>query len=351
MSGGVDSSVAAALLVEQGYEVVGIMMRLWSEPGGNGAPNANRCCTPDQMTDARRVADKLNIPFYVLDTQAHFRQTIVQFFIDEHAQGRTPNPCIQCNRQIRFTYLLNQALALDAKYLATGHYARIRRTETGCQLLKGIDESKDQSYVLHVLTQEKLAHALFPVGEYTKAEVRKLARQFGLPVAGKHDSQDLCFLSDGDYRRFLREYGVMQESGPIVDRNGRLLGQHSGLPNYTIGQRKGLGIAAPGPLYVLQKDARQNALIVGPRDKLGRQTLLARDVNWLAGAPPPGPVPAQVKIRYKAQGAEAVVEDVGNGRVHVQFQDPVFGVTAGQGAVFYDGDICLGGGIIMEAPA
>ncbi len=349
MSGGVDSSVAAALLVEQGYEVVGMMMRLWSEPGSNGAPIANRCCTPDQMADARRIADQLNIPFYVLDTKEHFRQTIVQYFIDEHAQGRTPNPCIECNRQIRFTYLLNQALALDANYLATGHYARICQTEAGYQLLKGIDETKDQSYVLHVLNQEKLAHALFPVGEYTKAAVRELARKFGLPVASKHDSQDLCFLGDGDYRRFLREYGSAQNPGPIVDGNGRTLGQHTGLANYTIGQRKGLGISSPEPLFVLQKNARQNALIVGTRDELGQQTLEARDVNWLAGAPPPGPVQAQVKIRYKAKGVDAMVEDVGNGRVHVQFQEPVFGITAGQGAVFYNSDICLGGGIIAES--
>lgn len=348
MSGGVDSSVAAALLVEQGYEVVGMMMRLWSEPGSNGAPIANRCCTPDQMADARRIADQLNIPFYVLDTKEHFRQTIVQFFIDEHAQGRTPNPCIECNRQIRFTYLLNQALALDANYLATGHYARIRHSPDGYQLLKGVDESKDQSYVLHVLNQEKLAQTLFPVGDYTKVEVRELARKFGLPVASKHDSQDLCFLGDGDYRRFLREYGASQKSGPIMDGHGRILGQHAGLSNYTIGQRKGLGISAPEPMFVLQKDARQNALIVGTRDELGQQTLVAQDVNWLAGTPPSGPISAQVKIRYKAKGVAALVEDVGNGRVHVQFQEPVFGITAGQGAVFFDGDICLGGGIIAE---
>jgi tRNA-specific 2-thiouridylase len=351
MSGGVDSSVAAALLVEQGYEVVGMMMRLWSEPGSNGAPIANRCCTPDQMADARRIADQLNIPFYVLDTKEHFRQTIVQFFIDEHAQGRTPNPCIQCNRQIRFTYLLNQALALDANYLTTGHYARIRQTEAGYQLLKGVDETKDQSYVLHVLNQEKLAHAMFPVGEYTKVEVRELARKFGLPVASKHDSQDLCFLGDGDYRRFLREYAGAQKPGPIVDGDGRTLGQHTGLANYTIGQRKGLGISAPEPMFVLQKDARQNALIVGPRDELGQQILVARDVNWLAGEPPSGPVQAQVKVRYKAKGVAAMVEDVGNGRVRAQFQEPVFGITAGQGAVFFDGDVCLGGGIIADPAA
>ncbi len=349
MSGGVDSSVAAALLVEQGYEVVGMMMRLWSEPGGgNGAPVANRCCTPDQVADARRVADRLNIPFYLLDAKEYFRRTIVRFFLDEHARGRTPNPCIECNRHIRFTYLLQQALALDAGFLATGHYARIRRTEAGRQLLQGVDESKDQSYVLHMLTQEKLAHVLFPVGEYTKTEVRELARKFGLPVAGKHDSQDLCFLSDGDHRRFLREYGAALKPGPIMDGNGRVLGQHDGLSFYTIGQRKGLGIVSPEPFYVLRKDTRQNTLIVGPRDALGRWELTAQEVNWLSGAPPAGPLEVQAKIRYKAKGVEAMVTDVGNGRVHLRFQKPVFGITAGQGVVFYAGDICLGGGIITE---
>ena len=352
MSGGVDSSVAAALLVEQGYEVVGMMMRLWSEPGSNGSPFTNRCCTPDQMADARRVADQLNIPFYVLDTQDHFRQTIVQFFIDEHAQGRTPNPCIACNRQIRFTYLLNQALAVGAHYLATGHYARIQHTAAGYRLLKGVDETKDQSYVLHVLNQERLAHTLFPVGEFKKVEVRELARKFNLPVAGKHDSQDLCFLSDGDYRRFLREYSpATQAVGPILDGDGRSLGQHEGLPFYTIGQRKGLGISAPQPLYVLRKDVAQNALIVGARGQLGQRTLVARDVNWVAGSPPAATIRAQVKIRYKAKGVDARVTVVGNGRVHIQFDESVMGITAGQGAVFYDGEICLGGGLIAETAA
>ncbi|MCA9969840.1 MAG: tRNA 2-thiouridine(34) synthase MnmA [Anaerolineales bacterium] len=348
MSGGVDSSVAAALLVEQGYEVVGMMMRLWSEPACGGGPAAaNRCCTPDQMADARRVADQLRIPFYVLDAQETFRQVVVDSFIDAHARGLTPNPCIACNRQIRFTYLLNQALALDAAYLATGHYARVRRGENGrYQLLAGVDAHKDQSYVLHVLSQEKLAHALFPVGEYRKDEVRALARRFNLPVAAKHDSQDLCFLSDGDYRRFLREYGRDAAPGPIFNLAGEALGQHDGLPFYTIGQRKGLGLTAPEPLYVLRKDVARNALVVGPRAQLGSDTLLAADVNWVAGEPPAAPIQAQVKIRYKATAVAATIAVVDAAQVQVQFAEPVLGATAGQGAVFYDGEVCLGGGII-----
>ena len=349
MSGGVDSSVTAALLVERGYDVVGMMMRLWSEPGlGANAP-VNRCCTPDQMADARRVADQLHIPFYVVDVKDYFRNSIVQFFIDEHEQGRTPNPCIECNRQIRFTYLFNHAMALDANYLATGHYARVVATATGTyHLCKAVDRHKDQSYVLHVLTQEHLAHVKFPVGDYTKDEVRNLARKFNLPVASKSESQDLCFLGDGDYRRFLTEYSErVAVPGLIVDSNGRQLGQHNGLSFYTIGQRKGLGISTPEPVFVLKKDITNNTLVVGSREELGLRELEARDVNWLSGQMPTEPVAAQVKIRYKAQGIDAVVEVRENGRVFIHFQEPVYGITPGQGAVFYDGDICLGGGIIV----
>ncbi|MFN2135093.1 MAG: tRNA 2-thiouridine(34) synthase MnmA, partial [Candidatus Promineifilaceae bacterium] len=280
MSGGVDSSVAAALLVQQGFEVIGLMMRLWSEPVIGGAPALNRCCTPDQMADARRVAQHLGIPFYVLDTQAEFHATIVQSFIDGHHAGRTPNPCINCNRQIRFTYLLEHARALGAHYLATGHYARVRKTGKQYQLLQGIDLQKDQSYVLHVLNQDKLAHVLFPIGEYTKDAVRALAREFGLPVADKHDSQDLCFVADGDYRGFLERHSIQPiMPGPIIDQTGSELGRHEGLPFYTIGQRKGLRISAEQPLYVLAKDIDNNALLVGPRDALQRIHFRVRELN------------------------------------------------------------------------
>jgi tRNA-specific 2-thiouridylase len=308
----------------------------------------NRCCTPDQMADARRVADQLQIPFYVVDVQDYFRNTIVQFFIDEHEQGRTPNPCIECNRQIRFTYLYNHAMALDANYLATGHYARVVKTADGLyQLHKAVDYHKDQSYVLHVLNQDHLAHVKFPVGDYTKEAVRDLARKFNLPVASKSESQDLCFLGDGDYRRFLREYSErVAVPGPILDDNGRQLGQHNGLSFYTIGQRKGLGISTPEPVFVLKKDVTHNALVVGSREALGQQELEARDVNWLNGQMPDEPITAQVKIRYKAKDMPATVVGEENGRVRINFHEPVYGITPGQGAVFYDGDVCLGGGII-----
>ncbi|MCP4356924.1 MAG: tRNA 2-thiouridine(34) synthase MnmA, partial [Chloroflexi bacterium] len=314
MSGGVDSSVTAALLVEQGYKVIGMMMRLWSEPAaGNKAP-LNRCCTPDQMADARRVAGLLNIPFYVVDVQDYFRQTIVQFFIDEHELGRTPNPCIECNRQIRFTYLLERALTLDAQYLATGHYAQVVHTPHGYELRQAKDVHKDQSYVLHMLTQEHLAHLLFPVGAYTKTEVRELARKFGLPVASKDESQDLCFLGDGDYRRFLREYSdKAARTGPIVNSAGQELGQHNGLPFYTIGQRKGLGINAGQPVFVIRKDVGRNALVVGTREAVRRQALTAQNVNWINGEVPREPIPVQIKIRYKAKLVDGSVVGLEDG--------------------------------------
>ena len=350
MSGGVDSSVAAALLVEQGYDVVGLMMRLWSEPiATDSIVAANRCCTPDQMADARRVADQLGIPFYVLDAQQQFRASVVQHYIDEHEAGRTPNPCIACNRQIRFTFLLQHALALGAQYLATGHYARVRQLNGHYQLLRGVDPKKDQSYVLHVLDQEKLAQVMFPVGEFTKGEVRELAHDFKLPVAAKHESQDLCFVIDGDHNSFLRRHGGgMLGPGLIVDTSGRELGHHEGLPFYTIGQRKGLGISAEQPLYVAEKDVQRNALVVAPRSVLECTEFFVRDVNWLSGTPPADRQPLQVKIRYKAQAVAGKVSRSHSRQVRVTLESPVVGVTPGQGAVFYDDEVCLGGGIIAD---
>ena len=349
MSGGVDSSVAAALLVEAGYDVVGIMMRLWSDTLETAAPIVNRCCTPDQMADARRVADHLDIPFYVLDAQSQFREAIVQPFIDDHQHGRTPNPCINCNRKIRFGFLLQHAQALGAQFLATGHYARIRENNGSYQLLKGLDTSKDQSYVLYTLNQQKLAHVLFPVGEFDKAEVREMARQFGLPVASKHDSQDLCFVVDGDNKGFLQRYaGKGFTSGPIVDQNGSELGRHDGLPFYTIGQRKGLGISSSKPLFVLGKDFSTNRIIVGPREALHEDRLRVRDLNWISGMVVSDEREVQIKIRYKTTAVTGHIHLADKGEAVVKLKEPVSGVTPGQGAVFYDGDVCLGGGIIAD---
>ncbi|MBL8097025.1 MAG: tRNA 2-thiouridine(34) synthase MnmA [Anaerolineales bacterium] len=348
MSGGVDSSVAAALLVRQGYDVVGLMMRLWGEPTQDAA--FNRCCTPDALAQARRVAAQLEIPFYAVDAQTVFKTRIVDFFIDSYAAGLTPNPCIECNRHIRWEFLLNQALDLGADFLATGHYARVIAGET-YQLLKAVDPHKDQSYVLGVLGQAQLKHALFPLGELTKPEVRALAREIGLPVADRPESQDLCFLADGDYRRFLREHAPASlRPGPIVRQDGTVVGEHQGLPLYTIGQRKGIGLCGPDPVYVIDLRPADNALVVGGAAELGRDRLSATRVHWVAGMPPEGPIQAEVKIRYKAPPQPALITPQPDGRATVLFETRLRDITAGQAAVFYQGEICLGGGIIVRAP-
>jgi tRNA-uridine 2-sulfurtransferase len=354
MSGGVDSSVAAALLKEQGYDVVGIMLRLWSEPvapvlAGTHEAATNRCCSVASLDDAAAVADKLGIPFYVVNVEAPFKQRVVDTWIDAYGHGLTPNPCLACNRHIRFGYLLNYARSLGAAHLATGHYARNRRGDDGAfQLWRGADRAKDQSYVLSVLGQDDLRQALFPVGEYTKPEVRTLAVERGLTTASRVDSQDLCFVSDGDYRRFLGEHaGESIVPGPIVDATGRELGRHRGLPFYTIGQRSGLGIAASEPLYVLRLDVRRNALVVGTRAQLGRQTFRTERVNWIAGVAPAASFRAEVQIRYRTQPAWATVTVTDDG-AQVELEVPLRDVSPGQAAVFYDGERCLGGGLIKR---
>ena len=345
MSGGVDSSVAAALLKEQGYDVIGMMMRLWSEPGKE---ESNRCCTPDSMAQARRVAAILDIPFYVIDAKDVFRETVVEYFLDGYARGETPNPCLICNRKIRWTFLLDHALALGAEYMSTGHYVRIKRDENGkSELLRAVDRSKDQSYVLHVLGQDKLKHALFPVGDYTKPEIRQIAEKHGLPTASRKDSQDLCFLAGEDYRNFLKRNVVeVLLPGEIITRDGRSIGEHNGLANYTIGQRKGLGVDSPVPLYVLGKNIGNNTLVVGTQDELGSTELTAYDVSWVSGESPAEPFRADVKIRYTAKEAEALVVPIEGNQVQVRFDAPQRDVTAGQAAVFYQGDRLIGGGLI-----
>jgi len=352
MSGGVDSSVAAALLKQQGYDVIGMMMRLWSEIGRE---ESNRCCTPDSMALARRVAARLDIPFYVVDAKELFYSTVVQSFLDGYAQGVTPNPCLICNRQIKWDFLLNHALALGVDYLATGHYAKKQEAEDGrWQLLRSTDRSKDQSYVLHVLTQEKLAKALFPVGKYPKPEIRKLAETYCLPTAARSDSQDLCFLAGEDYREFLRRNAPeIGRPGPILTRDGKTLGEHQGLAFYTIGQRKGLGVASPVPLYVLGKDAATNTLVVGGEGELGSCELIAKDVNWISGEAPQESFRAEVKTRYTAREAWAEITPLDDNQpgktfpsLRVRFDAPQRDITPGQAAVFYDGDLVLGGGMI-----
>jgi tRNA-specific 2-thiouridylase len=353
MSGGVDSSVAAALLVEQGYDVIGVMLRLWVEPSqfGAEADAANRCCSLESLNDARRVADRLNIPFYVINAEESFRSEVVDFFIREYSAGRTPNPCLVCNRKIRFGYLLEYARALGARYLATGHYARIRRgVDSKFQLLRGVDLAKDQSYVLSVLGQTDLRQVLFPVGDYSKARVRALASDRGLPTVSRPESQDLCFIADGDYRRFLARWASdSARPGPILDCRGRHLGMHRGLPYYTVGQRRGLGISASQPVYVLELHTETNALIVGTGEELERRWLRTAAVNWVAGEPPAALFPAQVQVRYRAVPVPATVIPRPDLGVEVRLAEPLRGVTPGQAAVFYQGEVCLGGGLIREA--
>ncbi len=349
MSGGVDSSVAAALLVEQGYEVIGVMMRLWAEASPlDGVEGVNRCCTLDAVEDARRVAAQLGIPFYVVNYEAAFKRHVVDYFIAEYGRGRTPNPCLACNRYIRFGRLLRQAQELGAAYLATGHYAQVDRVDGRYRLRMGADRNKDQSYVLYMLGQEELARVLFPVGGYTKPQVRAMARRWGLPVAEKKESMDLCFVRDGDYQRFLREQAPEAiRPGPILDTAGREIGRHAGLPFYTVGQRRGLGIAAPEALYVIRLDVERNALIVGPARELGRRTLLAGEVRYVRGAPPGEPLRVQAKIRYKARLAKATWTPLADDQAQVVFDSPLRDITPGQAVVAYVGDEVVGGGVIQ----
>jgi tRNA-specific 2-thiouridylase len=346
MSGGVDSSVAAALLKEQGHDVIGMMMRLWSEAGKEAS---NRCCTPDSMASARRVAARLGIPFYAVDAQRFFYNHVVSSFFQGYRSGITPNPCLACNREVRWGFLLDRARSLGASFMATGHYCRLVRDSNGnTRLLRGVDSAKDQSYVLYMLDQKRLSQAMFPLGDLKKDQVRALAQKFDLPVYARSDSQDLCFLAGGNYRDFLHRNAPDTEvPGPILNAEGEQIGEHRGLAFYTIGQRKGLGISASQPLYVKDKQVSHNALIVAHRDELGQSSFQVGQVNWIAGQPPENDIEVAVKIRYRARDAlaDVVATDGSNAEVHLQ--TPLRDITPGQAAVFYHGDICLGGGIIQ----
>ena len=341
LSGGVDSAVAALLLADQGCEVICVTMRLWHE-----SPQAGQ-----ETAGARRVAQALDIPLHVVDVVEPFKQSVVDRFVAEYSAGRTPNPCLYCNHHVKFGPLLEQSLALGAHSMATGHYARTRLTPDGhnWQLLRGVDRTKDQSYFLYTLDQATLAQVRFPLGEWTKDRVRALAREQSLPAAGTKESQDLCFVADNDYRRFLEEHAPhVFEPGPILDGKGREMGRHSGLARYTVGQRSGIGIAAPEALYVLRLDVEHNALFVGPRRELGRDWLVATEVNWVGGKAPSQAITPVVKIRYRARPVQATVTPLAPGRARVCFAGPLRDITPGQGVVFYDGDVVLGGGLISS---
>ncbi|MCP3676943.1 MAG: tRNA 2-thiouridine(34) synthase MnmA [Deltaproteobacteria bacterium] len=350
MSGGVDSSVAAALLKEEGYDVVGITMQLWDHSDGErGRPDS--CCSIEDIYDARRVADAIDIPFYVVNLEEAFTREVVDYFVRDYLGGQTPNPCVKCNQVMKFELLMRKAIELEADFLVTGHYARTEKERSGegrCRLLRGIDRSKDQSYFLFTTTQEQLSRLLFPLGGMTKREVREHASRLGLRVADKGESQEICFVQSGTYQRFIEEREAGAQ-GDIVDRSGKVLGLHRGIFNYTVGQRRGLGIGGGEPLYVLEIDTAQNRVIVGSEGELLSDTLIAGDCNWIAIEELTAPTTVGTKIRYSQEGSPSTIYPLEDGRVRVEFDEPQRAITPGQAAVFYQGEVVVGGGWIERA--
>ena len=353
MSGGVDSSTAAAILSEQGLDIVGITMKVWDDAGAEEDEEPeNRCCSLADVEDARRICARLNVPHYVSNAKAAFRKHVVDPFCNEYIIGRTPNPCIVCNTEIKFRLMLKKARALGAEHVATGHYARIERDEeTGRMLLlKGRDHSKDQSYFLYDLTQRQLEHIMFPLGELTKTQVRKRARELGLAVAQKPESQEICFVPGGDYRELLEQ--TMPERlrpGAIVDVEGKKLGEHKGIAYYTIGQRRGLGISHPRPLYVVGFDLEKDAVIVGTSEHLWSGELVAENVRLISIKKLQEPMRIKARIRYNQKETPATLTPLEGGAVRVRFDEPQRAITPGQATVFYDGDVVVGGGVIGDA--
>ncbi len=345
MSGGVDSSVAAALLAEQGHEVIGLSMQLYDQRGDQ---TFGSCCTLDDLYDARRVADAIGIPHYILNFERQFQDTVISNFVREYAAGRTPLPCAHCNSDLKFSTLLDRARGLGAEQVATGHYARVEQSADGRWLLKrSADPAKDQSYFLFTLTQAQLARASFPVGALTKPEVREQARRLGLKVAEKPDSQEICFVPDGDYASFVaRQEPAVARVGAIVDERGEVLGTHGGVHRFTVGQRKGLGVSGPAPLYVLKIEAESGQVTVGPRAALDQTALTASGVNWVALDAPPGWLSVSAQIRHRHLPAPGRVRALDGDRAEFVFDDPQPAITPGQAVVFYDGDLVAGGGWI-----
>jgi tRNA-specific 2-thiouridylase len=364
MSGGVDSSLVAALLTEAGHDVTGVTMHLWE--GDDERLAESLCCSQEMTESARRVCAQLGIPYYVFNYQREFRKYVIEYFLREYAQGYTPNPCLECNREVKFRALMTRGAALGFDCVATGHYARIRRNDqrptandqlplpdddrSSFELLRARDADKDQSYMLHMLQQGDLARLMFPIGEYTKAQVRAMAAERGLASADRPESQDICFVPGGDYRNLLREERPdALRAGPIVDTEGRELGRHQGLPLYTIGQRRGLGVASGQPLYVTALDPARNAVVVGPPEALERSSLAATNVTFVSGAWPAAPFDCLAQIRSHADPVPARVIPDQRGHIRVEFAQPQRAVTPGQAVVLYDGDVVLGGGRITNS--
>jgi tRNA-specific 2-thiouridylase len=354
MSGGVDSSVAAAILKDEGYDVIGVSMQLWdysSVEDKDGATEGS-CCSTEDLEDARRVADKIGIPFYVMNMQDAFTTEVVDYFVESYLKGETPNPCTKCNQELKFKTLLRKAKELDAKYLATGHYARIVSPDNEGEryrLLKGVDQGKDQSYFLFTMNQDELSSVLFPLGELTKEEVRMKARELGLRTAEKQESQEICFIPDDRYGDFIAESTNMEQDGEIRDSSGTVLGRHTGLFKFTIGQRKGLNITSgTGPHYVLSIDTDNNRLIVGAKEELFSNGLVAGDVNWISSPPKDGER-VTASIRYRHKGVESKLYANGSNKIEARFEVPESAVTPGQAVVFYNEDEVIGGAWIEKA--
>lgn len=347
LSGGVDSSAAAKLLLEQGYDVVGITLKLWPQDCVSRAED--KCCGPQAVMDARAVAHKLGIPYYLIDEAADFQKQVISYFADEYKAGRTPNPCVVCNERLKFGNLINRARQLGAQYIATGHFARIEKSGDRYLLKRGRDPKKDQSYFLFSLRQDQLARAIFPLGELTKNDTREIARESHLKTADKEESMEICFVPDKDYGQFLRQAKLVENHrGDIVDLHGRVLGQHDGIEFYTIGQRKGLGLSSPRPLYVVDLDPASNRVIVGDESALERSEFRIERCNWIPFATPPASIEATTKIRYNHPGAPATVTPQADGTAIVRLHEPQRAITPGQAAVLYQGDLVVGGGWITR---
>lgn len=349
MSGGVDSSAAAALLVAQGYDVVGITLKLWPQDCVNRAED--KCCGPQAVTDARSVSHKLDIPYYLVDDAEEFQKQVIHYFAEEYKAGRTPNPCVMCNEKLKFGTLISRARKLGAEKIATGHFARVETSADGSRhlLKRGRDARKDQSYFLFSLKQDQLARTLFPLGELTKQDTREVARDCQLKTADKEESMEICFVPDKDYGKFLQDANLVQKHpGDIVDVHGRVLGRHDGIEFYTIGQRKGLGLTSPKPLYVVELDAAANRVIVGDETMLDRAEFTVERCNWIPWEEPPAAFDATTKIRYNHPGTPATITPLPHGAARVTLHVPQRAITPGQACVFYQDDLVVGGGWITR---
>ncbi len=349
MSGGVDSSVCAYLLKEQGYDVIGVTMQIWQDDDRCDIKDDGACCGLSAVNDARRVAEQIGIPYYVMNFKKEFKDNVMDYFVDEYINGRTPNPCIACNRYVKWEALLKRSLDIGADYIATGHYSRVEKLPNGrYSIKKSITDAKDQTYALYNLTQEQLSHTLMPVGSYTKDQIREIAQKIGLNVASKPDSQDICFVPDNDYAGYLEKFaGVEPEEGNFVTKDGTVIGRHKGIIHYTIGQRKGLGLSMGHPVFVVAIRPETNEVVIGENEDLFTRRIVVNNFNFMSVDDIDSEVRLVGKIRYSHKGAPCVVKKIDNGLVECMFDEPQRAPTPGQALVLYDGDYVFGGGTIL----